>query len=244
MITIVMAYYENPGMLRKHLEAWSYYAIHDAGLFNVVLVDDGSPRNPAIDVLRDRRLGEERMPIRLFRIDKDIPWNQDGARNLGMHHAQTGWCLLTDMDMVLEPHDASKAVDFARKYPSHVTTYWMPGRRTAQGEYKDPHPNTYLMHRTFFWLAGGYDEDFAGCYGSDGNFRKCMRAQGSERMIPHEFKLTWYGRDDIPDASTVDYGRKESQYWRPNFPHLEAKRRGPPYKASNHIRFPWHEEVL
>lgn len=241
MITIVMPYYENPRMLMKHLEMWENYPAHEAEQFRAVIVDDGSPRNPADSILMGYR---GRFPIRLFRIDVNIPWNQDGARNLGMKHTDTAWSILTDMDMVLEPHDARKAIDWAYSHQSHFTSYFMPGRRTAQGEYKDPHPNTYMMRPGLFWECGGYDEDFAGCYGSDGNFRKCMRAHAAERMVPHAFTLTWYGRSDIPDASTVDFTRKEGEFWRPNFPKLEEKRRGPAYKATNHLRFPWHEVSL
>jgi len=239
-LTIVMAYYENPGMLGKHLEFWGQYGSAEAGSVRAVIVDDGSPRNPAANVLR----GIARpFPIRLFRIEVDIPWNQDGARNLGMKHVDTEWALLTDMDLVLEPRDARLALRFCAEHPSHLPAYWMPGRRTAAGAWKDPHPNSYLIRPRLFWEGGGYDEDFAGCYGSDGNFRRCMRAVASEQTTD-AFSLTWYDRSDIPDACTVDYGRKESPYHRSNFPELEAKRRRPPYTAVNHIRFPWHEEAI
>ncbi len=67
---------------------------------------------------------------------------------------------------------------------------------------------------------------------------------GLKEERTNDFLLTQYRRDEIPDASTNRYGRKESKYYRANFPHLEAKRRGPPYKAVNPIRFKWREEVV
>lgn len=235
MITLVYAYYENPGMLRFQLEGWANYP---AG-FHLIIVDDGSPRSPAAPILREHRIS---MPVSCYRIDENIPWNQDGARNLGMHQCETEWAHLLDMDCVLTPSEAAKALHFSQ-HDTQWDEYYMPMRVNARGEAIPPHPNCYLFRVEEFWRMGGYDEDFAGCYGSDGNFRKCMRA-GLREVQTSAWALQMYGRSEIPDASTTDFGRKESKFWRPNFPELEAKRRSPPYKATNHLRFPWHEEAL
>lgn len=231
MITLVYAYYENPGMLRHQLENWGRFP---KGSCRIIIVDDGSPRFPAAPILRQYPID---VSVACYRIEPNIPWNQDGARNLGMTHCDTEWAMLLDMDLVLEPKELNAASNFA-SVDSSPREYYMPARVNAARQPIPPHPNAYLFRRAEFWEMGGYDEDFAGCYGSDGNFRKCARAVLREVQTV-AWRLVMYGRSEINDASTVDFGRKESKFWRPNFPHLEAKRRSPPYKATNHLRFNW-----
>lgn len=83
---------------------------------------------------------------------------------------------------------------------------------------------------------GGYDEDFVGFYGSDGNFRKCAKGAGLSEVIIREFALVMYGSTDIDDARTTTLTRKEGEYWAARNPMLNAKRMGPAYKAVNPLR--------
>lgn len=237
MLTFVYAYYENPGMLVEHLREWNRYP---PNTFKFIVVDDGSQRTPALSVIGT---GPINPGLRLFRIAQNIPWNQDGARNLGMFQCETEWAWISDMDQFVPVNEAVKMERFAA-IEALPGEYYMPMRRSAaDGSALHPHPNCYLFRRDDFWKMGGYDEDFAGCYGSDGNFRKCARAMLRESQTV-AFTTVSFGRSEIPDASTVDFGRKDSPYWRPNFPHLEAKRRAPPYMARNHMRFDWAEVRL
>lgn len=232
-LTIVMAYYENPKMLNLQLVEWSKYRETDKPALSAIIVDDGSPRNPAEAVIRG--CGDVGFPIQLFCIRENKPWNQDGARNLAMTHAK-GWVLMTDMDHMLV---RDQVPGFYRSVAvAQQGEYYMPKRRTFAMEPEHPHANSYVMHAMDFWRMGGYDEDFAGAYGSDGNFRKCMRA-GLRECGTNAFALTRWSRDAISDASTVDWGRKDSSYHRSNFILLEAKAKGPAYKAKDHLRFHW-----
>lgn len=235
--TIVMPYYENPKMLRFHLHEWSMFRDSEKQALKAIIVDDGSPRNPAQLVIESTRMvGFE---IKLFRIVPNIPWNQDGARNLAMKHVDDEWALMTDIDHSLARGQVSNFLNFV----SHETkkgTYYMPRRRDWDDKPMHPHPNSYVFNVQDFWSMGGYDEDFAGCYGSDGNFRKCMRA-GLNEIHTNAFELTRWPSDLIEDANTKDWGRKESEYHRSQFPKIEAKAKGPPYKATNHLRFEWHQ---
>lgn len=81
MITIVMAYYENGGMLDRHIEEWKNYPDALKDQIKAVIVDDGSSKDSALPHVQD--VG---FPIELYRINVDIPWNQNGARNLAMTH--------------------------------------------------------------------------------------------------------------------------------------------------------------
>jgi glycosyltransferase involved in cell wall biosynthesis len=239
-VTIVMPYYENPKMLRLQLHEWRMFRPAENMVLQAIVVDDGSPRNPAEPVIRE--YGNVGFQIRLFRIVPNIPWNQDGARNLAMMHVNTEWALLTDMDHMLSRLEVGKMLDFV-SHKAVQGCYYMPDRVDWDGKQNHPHANSYIMRKDDFWTMGGYDEDFAGAYGSDGNFRKCMRA-GLKELPTHDFKLTRWGSDQISDANTKDWGRKESPFHRSQFPKIEAKAKGPAYKAKNHIRFEYYQVVV
>lgn len=234
-VTIVMPYYDNPNMLAMHLKEWSLYRAHDAMALRAVIVDDASPNSPAAEVFRVYARDIE-FPISLFRIHQNKPWNQDGARNLAMKHV-TGWALMTDMDLVLNRDQVPGLLTWVA-HRAKRGSYYMPRRRDFDGTPNYPHPNSYIMHAEDFWHMGGYDEDFAGVYGSDGNFRKCMRAELKEEPCDSFYLTRWTTRD-MSDANTREWGRKGSPYHRANFPEVEKKAKGPPYKATNHLRFSW-----
>lgn len=223
--TLVMAYYENGGMLERHFEEWSSYP--DV-TFKIIIVDDGSQNDPAIDHVRDCKF-----PFELYRIKTDIPWNQNGARNLGMTHSE-GWCVVTDMDHLLTKSQFEKL----RKLRLDKATHYVPGRRKANGERYKRHPNSYVLHKDLYWKAGGYDESFSGYYGTDSTFRRQLAAVSQRVELGELFYLTLYGRDIIPDASTRNYGRKGSEYQIGKNPELNTrKKEGPPPIPP--LNFPW-----
>lgn len=235
MISLCLPYYENPAILRVHLDYWEAYPDEAKSGFRVVIVDDGSPLSPAHKMIRD--VGVD---IEVYRIKKDVPWGQDQARNLAMHVLKTEWALLTDMDHIL-PGD--QAVHMLRTVPHEPGTVIRPNQVLANGhDLRRPHPNTWLVHKRDFWACGGYDEDFVGWYGSDGNFRKNLLAHAREQIV-HRPTLVVYRTEDCFDANTKAYGRKESEYYVSRNKALMAKIRGPAYVAQRPIRFEW-ERVL
>lgn len=237
-VTLVMPYYDNARMLQEHVANWNRYSDDVRSRVRVIVVDDGSREIAAADLLRDEDV-VRRMNVQVYRVQKDIPWNQDGARNLGMTHCSTDWALMTDMDHVLLPEQAEALLKF---HPS-IGCYYLPRRHVTDGTEIHPHPNTFLFNRCDFWDMGGYDEDFSGFYGSDGNFRKCAKGSGLRETETAAFGLVVYRREEISDANTRRYGRKESPYYAAANPALNAKRRGPPYRAERPIRFDWVREL-
>jgi len=202
-ITIVMAYYENGGMLDIHFKEWETYPKKYKPCFEAIIVDDGSQKDPAINHFPD----DLPFPVSLYRINEDIPWNQNGARNLAMTNAD-GWCLLTDMDHLLPVDQVSTLIKMRKEYGS----FYRPLRKRAVDSlsYKQ-HPNTYVLHRDLYWQAGGFDEAYAGYYGTDSTFRKRLISTG-QKVECDSLTLTLYGREVIADASTTNYGRKGSEY--------------------------------
>lgn len=229
-LTICMPYYENAGILREHQRIWAQYPERIRRKMTVVIADDGSPSDHAADNVHDSDID-----IRVYRIGVNIPWNQCGARNLAMSVAPEGWILVTDIDHVLMPDQAEAFVSSKVREGS----YYVPGRtRMPKGEKYKSHPNSYYLTKDMYWQAGGCDEDFAGSYGSDSTFRRALTLVGTRVEWPNR-TLMLYGRDVIPDASTTEWGRKDTAYHSANRPELRAKKLSGPYKAENPLRFPW-----
>lgn len=212
-LTIVMPYYENPGMLSQQYTGWAAWPEKLKQHVSIILVDDGSPKHPAAQVERPEGLPE----LSIYRVTEDRPWHQHAARNLGAHMAQNGWLLLTDMDHVIEEAAAARLVQKIRMNALDRRAVYMPQRIEAdtrlptlgKGGQPKPHPNSFVMTRATFWRIGGYDEDYCGIYGTDGLFR----ARVHENALVLRLKgiaLTRWWRDLVPDAST-NAPRKEGR---------------------------------
>jgi hypothetical protein len=147
---------------------------------------------------------------------------------------------MTDMDHMLTRHGAGKMLDFVSER-ARPGRYYMPRRVRPGGAPYHSHPNSFLFNRGDFWSMGGYDEDFVGYYGSDGNFRKCAKGAGLMETPCEEFALVLHGRNHCEDANTRSLTRKEGPLWAALHPFLNKKRMGPPYKASNPHRLPYSQ---
>jgi hypothetical protein len=194
--TLVMAYYENPDMLEHHYAAMRKMSKEVRRHMRVIVVDDGSPLNPA-------RPGDPGCPLEVYRIGVDIRWNQDAARNIGVHFAQTDWLVVTDIDHMVPEATWQYLQTFD---PTPNTTYKF-NRVTAPAmdPYK-PHPNSYFISKRIWDRVGGYDERFAGYYGTDGDFRDRLNQHSAvEQVKPFLIRVP---RDYIHDASTTRYARK------------------------------------
>jgi hypothetical protein len=229
MITLVYAYFENGSMLDRHLVEWNQYVNKDH--YRAIIVDDCSKRDPAIDHLKDK---EHPFPIELFRINTDIPWNQDGARNLAMTHAR-GWCLITDMDHMLSKESAQQLLEMELD----INQTYRPARIKAKsGDTHHSHPNSYIIHRDNYWKIGGYDESYQGYYGTDGIFvRQVKKITGLTSIA---VSLTLFSRSDIEDAATVDYGRHGSEYHISKNPTL-MKRKKQKFNPIPPLNFEWEQ---
>jgi hypothetical protein len=225
MITIVMAYYNNPTMLKRHIEEWKEYPKG----FRAIIVDDGS-EEAALPILKENCP----IPLQLYRITVDKPWNQNCARNLAMTHSR-GWCLMTDMDHLLTIEEANKInlEDYQEQYA------YKPLRRRANGDpYDKRHPNSFLLTHDLFWEVGGYNENTCGWYGTDSMFRKKLKNRTLETSL---FALNLY-EGVIEDAITRTYGRKDSHYHLANNKRLikDIKQNNLPTTSLN---FPWIRQL-
>lgn len=202
-LTIVMAVYGQPLMLAKQVDTMLHYAGETQRRLNLVVVDDcGFPPVAVEEVIELTRFLKS---VKLFRIDKDIHWNQMGARNLGMEHS-AGHCLLIDPDMIFDQPTIARMIEAAEKLPrGHVVKWGL--KHVNSGKLDMTSPNTWLIHRDDFFAVGGYDEDFAGHKGwSDVQFLDIMRACYKIQNRPDLF-ANFHGTDSVPDAMVTSLDR-------------------------------------
>lgn len=204
-----MPYYDNPGMLEIHYKYWAILPASIKERLDMVIVDDGSPNHPAVNVPRPDNLPE----LAIYRVLEDRPWYQHAARNIGAHEAKGPWLMLTDMDHLV-PQVTWEAL-FAR---SNGGKFYMFKRVDAPDmkpklhpvtQEPHPHPNSFAMSKAMFWRVGGYDEDYCGMYGTDGLFRSRLFTQA--QRVDLEYPLIRYGREFQPDAATQTLPRKEGR---------------------------------
>lgn len=190
-ITLCLAYYENPTMLDVQIANLARLPGELREAVSLIVVDDCSPKHPA--------KFPERMPVsaKLYRMRVDIPWNQDACRNLAVREAETDWVLLTDMDHMPPERTLARLVREGL-YAGNAYTFT---RVNVDGSSYKPHPNSWCMTRELYDLAGGYDERFAGIYGTDGMFAGRLR-KAAHDVLELPVPLVRYSRDDVPDAST------------------------------------------
>lgn len=244
ILTIIMPFYDNAGMLRLQYEGWRSWPEKLKRRTKIILVDDGSPE-PAANVERLDDLPE----VEIYRVTEDRPWHQHAARNLGADRAGQGWMLLTDMDHVLTADAARSLFKAMDKGRLDASTIYMLDRVEADTGLPTlnnhglpkPHPNSFVVTRETYWKIGGYDEDYCGVYGTDGLFKeRAFRiARKGHLVVP----LTRYWRDIVEDASTRTLARKEGRepgakqrIWR------DKAARGDANKVTV-LNFPW-ERVL
>lgn len=201
-VTLVFAYYENPSMLALQWQEISKYPEPIKKQIAVIVVDDGSPRHPAGGVEQPKNLPK----FSIFRIGRDIRWNQDAARNIGAHESTSRWLLLTDIDHVV-PAPSLQALLSEERDPSNI--YSFARIKFLGGEKRSAHPNSYFMTKKLFWEIGGHDEDFAGIYGKDILFKKRALRRAREVHLEN-VPLARVGSTFLADAGTHTISRKNN----------------------------------
>lgn len=231
-VTLVLPYYNQPDMLRYQLANWLSY--EDPSKFEFIVVDDGSSVRPLQAIQGDNYLRENlrKLPLRIFRIDEDIPWNRGEARNIGWKEARAEWIFQMDTDHVLGPDCARSLVEWfeMQDVPNPDPGDWYRFRRfrvgaadhtrnkdalprdAKYGEIK-PHIDSYLCTKGFYERAGGYNLAFSGCLGGGSPFLHQMEKLRIASLAPPEIWLEVLTTAVIADAS-ADLDRDTSEYKR------------------------------
>lgn len=226
--TLILPYYDNPRMLQDQYASIRALPAKLREHVQMIVVDDGSPRWPATPAELDGA------PLQVYRIDVDIRWNQDAARNIGAHHCETNWMLLTDIDHLV-PRKTWEAL-LTRDYDRDIAYRFSRVSAPEMEPYKF-HPNSWWLTKRLYQKLGGYDERFAGWYGTDADFRDRVATTAKETIQLKEV-LIRVPRTFIPDASTTTYLRKQPED-RANIHRIRTERAKEKWKPLN-LTFPYH----
>lgn len=235
---MIYPYYNNPKMLERQVENWNRYAGELRENVRLILVDDGSMEHPAEPIFRECKI-----PKKLYRVKKDIPWNQHGARNLGAKMAckpaEDMWLFMSDMDILLT---AEVAFELFSKDLSPARYHTFERAFLPDLSRRKTHCNTFMVKHSIYWAVNGYDEDYCGTYGGDGPFLRQLHNLAPEQ---HHDDILLYGveRDVVPDANT-DLPRKEGKFGDEYRKRFDTKRRTGDERSKTPIRFEWEEIKL
>lgn len=249
-ITYIIPYYDAPKMLYAQLLNFRSMDESVHAWLRLLIVDDCSPV-PAESIVSKFMRSDMTALISLYRIKTDIPWNRNGARNLGSREANTPWLLHTDIDHVLYP-SATNALGDAKL--NHSKWYRFKRYRVGRadetrrkdaipddveyGEIK-PHGDSYLCTRAAYWAAGGYDEDYSGHLGGGSPFLKHMVDVCGEPIVLPVALHVFTRHSKIGDGSVSTLSRDLEPYRRTN----EAKRAQGNPKGMAPLRFDWERLI-
>jgi hypothetical protein len=206
VITFVYAYYENPEMFKLQQSIWASYPEKIRESVEIIVTDDCSSRNPA----RENLISDIPLRLSLYEIKEKVEWNWLEARNIGAHYAEGKWLLLTDMDHVVTKENIKRVLSRLHGLNSKIVYQFSRIRAVDNAPYKF-HNDSFFVTKKVFWSCGGYDEDYAGLYGTSGRFRDRLFASAMDHETWDDIHLVLYGREVIPDASTTEFKRKEGR---------------------------------
>ena len=183
MISCNITYYNEP-----HFLLWWYNTfktLYEEGVdIELNIADDGSMKHSA-ESFFDKKAPMPNM--RLFRVVEDIGFNSHGARNLLMKETRTEWNMLSDIDRRY-PMDTLKGIVAKEPLGKLKKGVYYPFLRIRRE--KEQSVNEYIVSKTDFWRAGGYDEEFVNIHWGDRVFIDCLARITRKAIVP-EWKVKY-----------------------------------------------------
>lgn len=203
------------------IEKYNQFSDEIKSQIEIIFVDDCS-KYPI-------KLPKAKLNMTLLRIEKDIPWNNSGARNLGACYATTPKLALMDADWFI-PESTMEFLINVKLKDNEI----MPLAYSYSKDEKAPpdgvHPNLYCLNKHTFFNLNCYDENWCGFYGEDIFYRKYIM---TKNVI---FKIS-----KMPVYNNRDDQRQESHNLSRNTRTL--KNRLKKMKKLEHkkeiLKFPW-----
>lgn len=207
-LTVIFPFFENVGMLQEQLYVFNNYSSEVKSKLQLIVVDDASPIGKRADEFFKKE-DAQGFDFQLYRILTKVRWNWLQCRNMGAKFANSDWLLLTDIDHVIHTVAMEKLMGLEL---DHRCYYTFPRINWHDNSPYKPHPNSYLMRRKMYWKVGGYDETFAGHYGTDGMYRARLDAEtAGKHVMLSDIPIARVDRKAIPDASTTTLDRKDNR---------------------------------
>ncbi len=221
-LAILTHVYNAAKATQEQVDSWSTLSHRDTEAIEFLIADDCSDAP-----LKLRTYG---LPLRLFRIPTDIPWNMAGAKNLLHSKSTAEWLLFFDVDNRINPSLLGLLAGQLDKLDPRVI-YLFPWILNGE-EQPQPHINTFLIHRSTLDVVGGFDEDFCGHYGyEDVVFHLIAERKGFLRGLLQGFPFVAHV------APTPDLDRDLTR----NQTLGSQKIALPEYPMGSKIRFEWYE---
>lgn len=183
-ITLIQTYYNEVAHLERCIERWNYFSTE----LEIILIDDGSKKNPAKDIQQLKSI-RPNIDFSLYEVRDDIGFNSHGCRNLGATVAKGDWLLFLDIDYTMQPGDIS----FISK--TKLVSDWYTLNAMPNWDRKKTYLalNQFLINKNFYLNSGGYDESYTPYHYGDREFLSSL-----EELSPagnfEDIKLTcWRG---------------------------------------------------
>lgn len=189
-LSVVLGYYNDAAPLARRVSEWKAYPAPVLRQTEFVVVDDGSQTQPLTKAKVGALVtGAPGLRLVACRINRDVGWNNHGARNVGAFVAQGKTLLMLDMDCVLTPAQMTVALAASLDLDGKTALYFARALVTAPRVPIKPSPNMFLITRAAFWRMGGYNEDLTGFYGTDKEFKSRMAGFGIVRRVDRRVSL-------------------------------------------------------
>lgn len=235
-ISIVITYYNQPKVLEwvlGHIQTW-----YDDTLkaVEIIIVDDGSKNSPALPVVqyfKETKMGSSLLDMSVYKVTKDIPWNQCGARNLGAAVSKYEWLLMLDVDHIFGAVEMDNILVGTKQTR---TKRWFTFNRESSATMQTfpPGKNIYLMTKKDYKRIGGYDEDLTGEYLQDRLFiHSAQKLLGMPVVHPDTFAFVKV------DGCARGLHRKSER----NRQLIADKIAGKVPMSTDRLRFPWMREI-
>lgn len=209
IIRINYTYYNNPELLEQIIKYYEPYKNE----FCFSIIDDGSQVHPLTkDMLPDYWTG--------YRIEQDLGWGNEVARNILMRRTSNIWNALLDLDIVIDLSDPSSLEFFGASTTNTLGfVRWFHNQRDARLIHQFPYGartdyydytkelkgydamfaiNSFIVSADHWRKTYGYDMCFAYTYGMDAT----LVAHSQEVMMPVG-KLKKLCNQAVPDESRI-----------------------------------------
>lgn len=194
-ITLIQTYYNEVAHLERCIERWNYFSAE----LEIILIDDGSKKNPAKEVLQHKTI-RPNIDFSLYEVRDDIGFNSHGCRNLGASVAKGDWLLFLDIDYTIQPGDISYLTT------TNLVSDWYTLNAIPDWNRKKSYfaLNQFFINKKFYLNSGGYNESYTPYHYGDREFLTSLEEQSPAKNLEH-IKLTcWRGgrkavvNDSIP----------------------------------------------